>query len=294
MLNKILLRPQVLRDVSSVTTKTILFDRELDLPVYIAPTSAAKTGGAEGELTLALDVAAGAIVRCFATPSSNPYDNILGKTPKQAMFQLYVNKDRTKSEAVVWQMTAFGKIMAILVTVDVPVVPKGETDERVRSSETLSLAGIQVEVKGSDKKGGAISRQASHFIDSSIDWSVVNWPRRLTPAPIMVKGIQTTRHAKISHGIGCDGIAVSNYGGRVACIAPPAILVLLELLINCPEVLESMEILIDGGSRRGADVVKAIGLGASPVRIDRICFYSLGNGQRGVKHVASSESRPIN
>ncbi|KAJ3546810.1 hypothetical protein NM208_g1820 [Fusarium decemcellulare] len=287
ILRRILLRPRVLRDVSKVTAKTTLFGCDLDLPVYISPTGAAKTGGAEGELTLARGAAAGGILHCFATPSSYPYDEIIDHTPKQAMFQLYVNKDREKSEAAIRQMDASGKIKAIMVTVDVPVVPKREADERIRSNETLAVAGIKVEVKGGDKKGAGFARQAASFIDPSIDWGIVTWLRGLTSLPILVKGIQTARDARVAHRSGCDGIVISNHGGRAADHVPPAILILLELQKNCPEVLESMEVLIDGGFRRGADVVKAVCLGASAVGIGRSFLYSLSYGQQGVEHAIS-------
>ncbi|KAJ4318360.1 hypothetical protein N0V84_006869 [Fusarium piperis] len=287
VLRKVLLRPRVMRNVRDVKANATLFGCELDIPVYIAPTGAARTGGAEGELTLARGAAAGGIVHCFATPSSYPYDEILDETPKQAFFQLYVNKDRKKSEVAIQQMNASGKIKAILVTADVPVVPKREADERIKSNETFTIAGVKVDVKGGDKKGGGLARQTSTFIDSSIDWDIINWLRSLTSLPIVVKGIQTAHDARMAHRCGCDGIVISNHGGRAVDNAPPGILVLLELQKNCPEVLESMEVLIDGGFRRGADVVKAICLGASAVGIGRSFLYSLSYGQQGVEHAIS-------
>ncbi|KAI8674621.1 hypothetical protein NCS57_00360700 [Fusarium keratoplasticum] len=287
ILRKVLLRPRVMRNVREVKANTALFGCDLDIPVYISPTGAARTGGAEGELTLARGAAAGGIVHCFATPSSYPYDEILDETSRQAFFQLYVNKDRNKSETAIRQMDASGKIKAILVTVDVPVVPKREADERIRSNETLSIAGIKVDVKGGDKKGAGLARQTGSFIDPSVDWGIISWLRSLTSLPIIVKGIQTAHDARMAHRHGCDGIVISNHGGRAVDHAPPAILVLLELQKNCPEVLESMEVLVDGGFRRGADVVKAICLGASAVGIGRSFLYSLSYGQQGVEHAIS-------
>ncbi|KAL2669970.1 hypothetical protein Neosp_014848 [[Neocosmospora] mangrovei] len=295
ILRRILLRPRVMRNVRNVKTNTTLFGCELDIPVYISPTGAAKTGGAEGELTLARGAAAGGIVHCFATPSSYPHDEILDETPRQAFFQLYVNKDRKKSEAAIRQMDASGKIKAIFVTIDVPVVPKREADERIRSNETVSIGGTKSDVKGGDKKGAGLARQTGAFIDPSVDWGIISWLRNLTSLPILVKGIQTAHDARMAHRYGCDGIVISNHGGRAVDHAPPAILILLELQKNCPEVLESMEVLIDGGFRRGADVVKAICLGASAVGIGRSFLYSLSYGQQGVEHAISSRflSGPI-
>lgn len=288
ILNRIWLRPEVMRDVTKVTTATNLFGVDLDFPVYIAPTGAAKTGGAEGELTLARGAAASGIVHCFATPSSYPYSEILEATPKHCFFQLYVNKDRRKSETAIREAVASGKVKAILVTVDVPVIPKREADERVRSSAPMALAGVNVSVTAGDKKGGGLARQAASFVDASIDWDIITWLRSLCSLPILVKGIQTARDAKTAFLKGYDGIVLSNHGGRAADHAPPAILILLEIQRNCPEVLESMEVLIDGGFRRGADVVKAICLGASAVGLGRPFLYSLTYGQEGVEHAISS------
>ncbi|KAH8665330.1 FMN-dependent dehydrogenase-domain-containing protein [Ilyonectria robusta] len=282
-LKRVWLRPAVMRNVSSVNTSTTLFGCKLDIPVYIAPTGGAKTGGSEGELTLARGAAAGGIIHCFATPSSYPYSEILEETAKHAFFQLYVNKDRKQSEAAVRQVVASGKIKAIFVTADVPVVPKREEDERVRSAETQAIAGIKVSVGGKDTKGAGFARLASSFIDSSLSWDDIKWLRSLTSVPILVKGIQRAEDAKIAYEIGCDGVVLSNHGGRAADNAPPAILVLLELHKSCPEVLGAMEILVDGGFRRGSDVVKAICLGASAVGFGRSFLYALGYGEEGIE-----------
>ncbi|KAH7165257.1 FMN-dependent dehydrogenase-domain-containing protein [Dactylonectria macrodidyma] len=282
-LQRIWLRPNVMRNVSHVNTSTTLFGCKLRLPVYIAPTGAAKTGGSEGELTLARGAAGGGIIHCFATPSSYPYSEILEQTPEHAFFQLYVNKDRKQSEAAIREVVASGKIKAIFVTADVPVVPKREEDERVQSTETQALAGINLTVAGKDAKGSGFARQASSFIDSSLSWDDIKWLRSLTSVPILVKGIQRAEDARMAHQIGCDGIVLSNHGGRAADNAPPAILVLLELHKTCPEVLGAIEILIDGGFRRGSDVVKAICLGASAVGFGRSFLYALGYGEQGIE-----------
>ncbi|VUC22551.1 unnamed protein product [Clonostachys rosea] len=288
-LNNIWLRPRVMKNVKTVSTATTLFGAKLELPVYISPTGGARTGGAEGELTLARGAAAGGIIHCFATPSSYPYDEILDATPQQALFQLYVNKDRAQSEAAIRQMDASGKVKAILVTVDTPIVSKREADERVKSNEVIAIGGVKTTVTGADKKGGGLARQSSGFIDPSVDWSIIPWLRGLTSLPVLVKGIQTAADARIAHSMGCDGIVLSNHGGRAADHAPPAILILLELQKHCPEVLSSMEVLVDGGFRRGADIVKAICLGASAVGLGRSFLFSLSYGQQGVERIIESK-----
>ncbi|KAF4446084.1 putative CYB2-lactate dehydrogenase cytochrome b2 [Fusarium austroafricanum] len=272
-LNRIWLRPQVMIKVGHINTRQSLFGCDFPFPIYIAPTGGSKLGGSEGELTLARAAAKTGIVQCFATPSSYPHLEILEATEKQAFFQLYVNKDRSKSEAAIREAIATGKIKALFVTVDVPVISKREEDERVTSGQTR------------DKKGAGFARLASSFIDPNVCWEDIKWLRSiLGDIPIVVKGIQRASDAQMALAAGCDGIVISNHGGRAADGAAPSILTLLELNKVCPEVFKGMKVLIDGGFRRGSDVVKAICLGASAVGFGRPFLYSLGYGQEGVEH----------
>lgn len=294
-LRKIWFRPAVMRDVGRVNTRTSLFGCDLALPIFISPTGAAQAGGAHGELTLAQAAAATGIVHCFATPSSYPHEEILDATKKHAFFQLYVDKKRDKSEAAIRAVVATGKIKAILVTVDVPVIPKREGDERVKLSEVPAIQGVKAISSrgGSDKKGAGLARRTSSFIDPTFSWADLAWLRSITSTPIVVKGIQRAADAKIAMEMGCEGIVLSNHGGRAADNSPPSILTLLEIQRNCPEVFSKVEVLIDGGFRRGSDVVKAICLGASAVGFGRSFLYALGYGQEGVEHAVESKFFPI-
>ncbi|KAM3414783.1 hypothetical protein BST61_g9934 [Cercospora zeina] len=282
LLRRIWLRPTILRNVKSVDTRSHLFGCNLSIPIFISPTGGAKMGGAEGELTLAKSAAAQGVVHCFATPSSYPHNEILDVTPKQAFFQLYVNKDRKASETAIRQADATGKIKAIFVTVDVPVVPKRDEDERVKAESTQVTLNDGAGTKR-DKKEAGLARQSSNFIDSGFNWEDIKWLRSITNKPIVIKGIQRASDARLAYEYGADGIIVSNHGGRAADTAPPAILTLLELHKDCPEVFEKMEVLIDGGFHRGGDVVKAICLGASALGIGRSFLYALQFGQEGVE-----------
>ncbi|RMD42353.1 hypothetical protein DV735_g2808, partial [Chaetothyriales sp. CBS 134920] len=242
---QIWLRPAIMRNVSTATTKTRLFGAQLDAPIYIAPTGAPKMAGPDAELALTQGAAAKGSLLCISTPSSFPHDEILAVTPEQAFFQLYVNKERAKSEEAVRAVEATGKVKALFVTVDVPVVA---------------------------------------FIDSSVNWGDIAWLRSFTKLPIVVKGVQRWEDARLAVQHGVEGIVLSNHGGRAADTAAPPIVTLLELHRNCPEVFDSLEVLVDGGIRRGSDVVKAICLGASAVGVGRPFLYSLSYGQEGVEH----------
>ncbi|KAF4445545.1 putative CYB2-L-lactate dehydrogenase (cytochrome b2) [Fusarium austroafricanum] len=274
-LGRIWLRPAVMRNVRTVHTNTEIFGCKLQLPVYISPTGRVRTGGEEGEVALAKGAAKTGNIQTLATPSSFPHEEVLDATPQQAFFQLYVNKDRKLTEELLRKVTKTGKIKALLVTADLPVVSKREADERVRS-ETVGPR--------EDWKGAGLARQTGSFIDPSLSWEDITWLRRLTDLPIVIKGIQRWEDAKLAMKYGVQGIVLSNHGGRAADTAPPSILLLLELHRNCPEVFGKLVVLIDGGFRRGSDVLKAICLGASAVGLGRPFAFSVGYGEDGVVH----------
>jgi len=277
-LRRIWLRPAVMRDVSkSIHTATTLFGCRLSMPVYMSPTGAVKMAGGQGELDQARAAHKTGIIQCFATPSSYPHDEILEATPERAWFQLYVDKDRAKSEAAVRRAEASGKVKALFVTVDCPVISKREADERVGHGEPG---------KKRDKKGAGLTRQQSSFIDASLSWDDVPWLRRTTRLPIVIKGIQRWEDAVEAMHRGVDGIVISNHGGRAADTSPPSIMVLLELRRHCPEVFQRLKVLVDGGFRRGSDVVKALCLGASAVGFGRPFMYAVNYGEEGVEHLA--------
>ncbi|KAH7028896.1 putative mitochondrial cytochrome b2 [Microdochium trichocladiopsis] len=275
---RIWLRPAVMRNVSKQPdTSTTLFGCRLSMPVYMSPTGAVKMAGGEGELDQARAAHKTGIVQCFATPSSYPHDEILEATPERAWFQLYVDKDRKKSEQAIRRAEASGKVKALFVTVDCPVISKREADERVVNPGGGSKR---------DKKGAGFTRQGSSFIDASLSWDDVPWLRRTTRLPIVIKGIQRWEDAVEAMHRGVDGIVVSNHGGRAADTAPPSIVALLELRRHCPQVFARMKVLVDGGFRRGSDVVKALCLGASAVGFGRPFMYAVNYGEEGVEHLA--------
>lgn len=283
MLKKIWLRPAVMRKVGHVKTATSVFGCDLDMPVYISAVGTGRAGGPDGELAFARGAGASGIVHCISTSASYPHDEILNVTPRQAWFQLYVNKDRRKTEELLRFISSSGKVKALFVTVDLPIVSKREEDER---AEQGAVDGLGVP----DGKGSGLARQSAGFIDPQLSWEDIPWIRKFTHLPIIVKGIQRWEDAELAIKYGCDGIVVSNHGGRAADTAQPAIISLLELHKNLPETFDKLTVLIDGGFRRGSDVVKALCLGASAVGFGRSFMYSLNYGEEGVVHAANCKS----
>ena len=206
-----------------------------------------------------------------------------GKPDQSFFLQLYVNSDRRKSTQLLQKARELG-VKAIFVTVDAHVPGKREADERI-ASENISSP-ISGSASGNDKKGGGLGRLMGQYLDQTLNWDDIPWIRETSKLPIVIKGIQTAADAKKALDYGCEGIFISNHGGRSLDTVQPSILTLLELHKICPEVFHHMEVYVDGGITRGSDILKAICLGATAVGIGRPYLYSLAYGQEGVEHLS--------
>jgi len=179
--------------------------------------------------------------------------------------------------------------LAICLTVDVPHLGRRERDLRNRLEYPPDVTHMnytgEIEAPPITVAPGqwALSASASHLIDSSLTWDVVDWLRSVTSLPIVLKGIMTAEDARLALDHGAAGIVVSNHGGRQLDGAPPTIDVL-------PEIVEAVEgrceVLLDSGIRRGTDVLKALALGTNAVLIGRAFMWGLAvGGETGVTQV---------
>lgn len=292
-------RPRILRSVGHAKTECTMLGQPVAMPVWIAPMGVAKTGGPDAEGALARGAAAAGIVHCVSTVASLTLEEVVGSVPADKQqhpfwFQLYVNHQRPKTEAVLHRLEALPQVKAVLVTVDLPVISKREADERVRASD---LGPVLVDGKPAvgpkDNKSSGLAKSTGNFIDSTMTWEDLPWIRRCTKLPIVLKGVQSAADARKALQMGCAGIVVSNHGGRALDNSPSSVLVLLELRRDCPEVFEKMEVYVDGGIRRGSDVLKALCLGARGVGIGRPFQCAIAYGTEGVEHCASSKFQPV-
>ncbi|OQN96545.1 hypothetical protein B0A48_17119 [Cryoendolithus antarcticus] len=284
---RLIFRPRVMRNVSVVNTSSTLLGVKVKMPVWICPMGIAKTAGPEGEAALAKGAASSGIVHCVSTTASMSVEEIVGATGSDWPFfyQLYVDKQRHKTEAVLRQLAALPQIKALFVTADLAVVSKREADERVRVQASVSVYANGAK-SGIDKKGGGLARSTGSFIDWSLNWDDLAWLRRHAKLPIVVKGIQSAADAKAAMELGCAGIVVSNHGGRALDGAPSTLLVLMEIRRDCPEVYDRLEVFVDGGVRRGSDILKAVLLGARGVGVGRPFQCSVAYDTEGVEHCA--------
>ncbi|PNS14012.1 Cytochrome b2, mitochondrial [Sphaceloma murrayae] len=283
--SRIWLRPRVLRNVSKINTTSAILGHRVGLPLYIAPAALAKLVCPLGEKALA----AGAngktrIAQVVSTNASFPVGEIRRSEPDTPMFfQLYVNKDRAKTEALLAQVADLG-IDTVFLTVDAPVPGKREADERVKADEGLSTPMSGQKAKN-DAKGGGLGRIMGSYIDDSMTWDDLVWLRRVWKGKVVLKGVQGAADASMAMAAGVDGIVVSNHGGRSLDTSPPAVMVLVELQKCCPEIFGRMEVFVDSGIRRGTDLVKCLCLGATAVGMGRSFLYSLMYGKEGVEQL---------
>lgn len=217
-------------------------------------------------------------------------EDIVKEAPEYPfLFQLYLNKQREKSREMLQKAESLG-IRAVFVTVDAAGRGKRESDERLKVDDQVIVNPVTGEQAKAEKQGNGLTRLMGRYIDQGMTWKDIAWIRSTTSLPIILKGISCAEDAKIAMQHGVQGIMLSNHGGRNLDYSPPSILILLEMHKNCPEVFDRMEVLIDGGFRRGADIIKALCLGAKAIGIGRTFLYSLHYGTEGVEHLVQRES----
>ncbi|KAJ5835375.1 Alpha-hydroxy acid dehydrogenase FMN-dependent [Penicillium robsamsonii] len=277
---KITLRPRILRKIPTVNTATSILGFSTTLPVYVSPVGLAKLAHAEGECALAAAAGMEGLVQVLANGSSMPIEQVMNSrsSPNQSIFQqLYVNKDIQKSVETVRRAERAGA-SAIWITVDSPVVGKREMDERLN---------LRVTATDNTAEGKGVAKIMASSISPLIDWEILTWLRQLTDLPVVLKGIQCVEDAVLAYEHGVHGIVLSNHGGRSQDTAQSPLLTLLEIRKFAPHLIESkMQIFIDGGIRRGTDVLKAIALGATAVGLGRPFLFSLsGYGEKGVRRM---------
>jgi 4-hydroxymandelate oxidase len=212
---------------------------------------------------------------------------VVAAAPGRVWFQLYVYRDRNLTQRLVERVEAAG-CGALVLTVDAPVLGKRERDVRNRFAlphglriENMLPAGFAELPPGATDSG--LAAYFASLIDPSLCWSDLAWLRSITSLPILVKGLVRADDARRAVEAGVNGVVVSNHGGRQLDASPASLDVL-------PEVVEAVrgavEVYLDGGVRRGSDVVKAVALGARAVLLGRPILWGLGAaGEAGVGRV---------
>jgi L-lactate dehydrogenase (cytochrome) len=295
---KVMLRPRTMRNVQRVDMQRTMFGHKCQLPFFIAPAARAKVVHEDGELCLARGAAKYGIGYCPSTYSTIEHEDLAKAFTAEyeeskggaLFFQLYVAKKKERTIELITMARRLG-FKALVVTVDSPVVGKREEDERYRA-ELSTAAGEDsalLEWMNPGKLQGEDAPVLRGHHSSTLNWDDLPWIKEAwgwpQTGPIALKGIQTAEDAALSAQYGIDAIYLSNHGGRQCDDAPSSIQTLLEIRRFYPEILRQMEIYLDGGIRRGADVLKALCLGATGVSLGRPFMYSVAYGDQGVERV---------
>lgn len=262
------LRPRILVDVQSVSTATTVLGTEIALPILIAPLALQRMADPDGELATARAAAAAGTIMCLSSAATCSPAEVAAAAPgAPRWFQVYVFTERTITEALIDQAVEHG-YSALVLTVDVPYFGRRERDIRVGFKVPEHLT-----VQGDLFSGG---------FDAGVSWRDLEWLAGYK-LPVVVKGILTAEDAQLACEHGAAAVVVSNHGGRQLDGVPASLDALEEV---AQAVAGRAEVLLDGGVRRGTDVLKALALGARAVLIGRAMLWGLAvAGEEGVADV---------
>jgi len=274
------LRPRMLVDVGTAKADATVLGRAVTMPVLVAPTALHGVVHPDGELATARGAAAAGTVMCLSSLASvAPAELAAGAPTGRRWFQLYWSRDRGFTKDLLAAVVEAG-FEALVLTVDLPAAGRRERD--LRSGFELP-EGYALPSLPSHLGGGYFHSALNEVVDVTLTWADLEWLRTNCSLPLVVKGVLTAEDADLACEHGATGIVVSNHGGRQL----DGVAASLDAL---PEAVEAVagraEVLMDGGVRRGTDVIKALALGAKAVMVGRPVIWGLAvDGEAGVRRV---------
>jgi isopentenyl diphosphate isomerase/L-lactate dehydrogenase-like FMN-dependent dehydrogenase len=273
------LRPRVLVDVSEVSTRATVLGREVEVPVLVAPVAFQRLAHPDGEEGMARAARAGGTVMCLSTlATARPADVARAAEGGRHWLQLYCFRDRAVTRALIAEATENG-FEAIALTVDAPFAGPRERDLRNGFEVPAELGTPAIDAATGGKT--LTTREVFELVDPTLSWTDLETLVSESELPILLKGVLTAEDAALAVEHGAAGVVVSNHGGRQLDGVPATIDVLGEVV----EAVEGrIEVLIDGGFRRGTDVAVALAIGASAVLVGRPALWGLAvGGQAGAE-----------
>ena len=301
---RIALVPRVLTDVSQRDQSVTVLGQTYSSPLILAPTGTPGVVWPNGGMAAALAAEAAGVGFCLSTMSTSSIEEIARACKRPIWFQLYVMRDRELGKSMMQRAKAAG-CSALVITVDLQM--QGQRDRDVRNGLTIppklrvgsivdfalhpgwvwrqltgpkiTLANFAGSGKGDDLF--TIAEFVNAQFDPSVTWKDIDWVRSVWDGPLALKGILDAEDAKLAVEHGVQAVIVSNHGGRQLDGVPSAISALAEVV---DAVDGRAEVILDGGVRRGNDVLKALALGAKACMIGRPFLYGLAaNGGAGVR-----------
>jgi len=304
---RVRLLPKVLVNVAEVDMRTPIFGVESKLPMAIAPTGGISAGRAGAELALARAAKAFGVPFTLATPAAFTIERVAEEVGGRLWLQLYAVRDREFREKLVLRAKNSG-YEAMLVTVDLPVSGKRERDPRNgfvtpykpnwrNSRDVLFKPAWLLEIlrhglpgmanfegyRFSTPAGTDIATAVGREMDAGLDWEALKRLRDLWPRKLLLKGVERPDDAERAAALGCDGVVVSNHGGRQLDGAAAT----LDALPHIAKAVgNKLTVLLDGGVRRGVDILKARALGAQAVLTGRATLFGVMAGGEPGAHRA--------
>jgi len=308
--SRVRIEPRILVDVAKVDASTTLLGRRMPYPLALAPTGFTRIAHWEGELAVARAAAKAGLPYALSTLGTRSIEELASVSDGDKWFQLYVWRDRGLAKELMSRAREAG-YTCIMPTVDTAVLGRRERDVRRgftlppkigpstlvdgakhpawtwnlvrREPITFSSVAGHSGIDGSTAV--SLSSYVATQFDPSFSWRDIEWVRSEAGMPVMLKGVQSVADARTAASVGIEAVVLSNHGGRQFDGAPAPLDLLPEVMDS---VGESIEVLVDGGVRRGSDVVKAVRLGARAVLIGRPYLYGLAAaGEAGVSWVIS-------
>jgi 4-hydroxymandelate oxidase len=285
--DRIRLHHRVLRDISERDLSTELLGQRISMPILVAPTAFHQLACPEGEVATTRAAGAAGTIMTLSTLSNRPVEEVMEAATGPVWFQLYVYRDREATRGLVERAQACG-CSAILLTVDAQVWGRRERDVRNRFRLPAGLVVANLLPAGFDELQATASDSwlAEYVIslfDPTLSWADLEWLASITDLPVLIKGVVHPDDARLAVEHGARGIVVSNHGGRQLDTS-------IATIDALPAVVEAVNgrvpVLVDGGIRRGSDVLKALALGARAVMLGRPILWGLAvDGEAGVRQV---------
>ena len=285
--DRIRLKQRALANVSSRDLSCTVLGEKLSFPVMVAPMAFQCMAHPEGEIGVTKACSAEGIINILSTLSTTAVEDVVKASRTSVWFQLYVYKDRDATRKLVQRVISAG-CKALVVTVDAPLLGKRERDVRNRFvlPDGLYVKNMSAALTGGNalEEGSELAGYFASELDPSLRWKDVEWFKSIAGnLPVILKGITCGEDAELAVEHGADGIIVSNHGGRQLDTCRATIDILPEVIVAAEG---KIEILIDGGIRRGTDIIKAIALGAKAVLLGRPMLWGLAvDGTNGAKKV---------
>ncbi len=284
---RIRLRPHVMRDVSTRDPSTTILGRRHPLPLIAAPMAFQRLAHPDGERALARATSSLGLTMTLSTLATTALEEVAAVATAPAWFQLYVYRDRALTRDLVARAEA-ARFEALVLTVDAPLLGRRERDARNAFALPPGLVAANLPSAGPRTLDAApgesgLFRYFASLMDQSLTWDDVAWLRSITSLPVLVKGVLRGDDASLAIEAGAAGVIVSNHGGRQLDTAIATIDALPEVVAA---VAGRVDVLLDGGIRRGTDVVKALALGARGVLLGRPLLWGLAHeGEAGARRV---------